>query len=70
MKFINRNEKITLTRKEYREAIAKILESPFSEDEEELLTGGEKAKMQFSLMLNGMVLFQKLEEKLFGEVEK
>ena len=70
MKFMNRNEKITLTKEEYRKTISKVLESPFDEDEEKLLTAEEKAKMQFTLMLNGMVLFQKLEEKLFGEVKE
>lgn len=65
-----KNKEIKLSREEYRKAMAKVLESPFSEDEENLLTAEEKAKIQFSLMLNGVVLFQKLEKKLFGEVEK
>ena len=45
----------------------KILKKEDATDEDTKIDEDKKAKIDFSLMLGGMLLFHQLEEELFGE---
>lgn len=64
--FKNKNDvKITLTKEEYREKVANVLAEPIPKEAQE----ETDAHTNLALMMAGMLLFQQLEKKLFGDDE-
>ena len=56
--------KITLTKKELRENFMEVLNNPFGDKD---IPEENKVSMQVGVMLNGILILQQLEKKLFGE---
>lgn len=56
--------KITLTKEELRENFMEVISNPFEDKD---IPEENKVSMQIGIMLNGMLILQQLEKKLFGE---
>lgn len=63
--FKKENNKITLTKEEYRKKVADVLAEPIPKEAQEQ----EDAHFNLALMMSGILLFQQLETKLFGDDE-
>lgn len=59
------DEKITLTKEELRQNFMEVLNNPFGDDKD--IPEENKVSMKIGVMLNGVLILQQLEKKLFGE---
>lgn len=63
----DKSEKVTLTRKEFREVCQNVLMNPFEGDK---IDDKSRAELQMTLFITGMLITRKLEDKIFGKEEE
>jgi len=61
------NKEIKITREEFVNTFMNVLSNPFKDDD--TVSAEDKAQMQFSLMMTGILLCKKVERELFGKGE-